>query len=314
MPQATHTRGSSVLFVILACVAAAAGCSSQPVNRVPTAIFDARVEQLLLSLQKDPAPNATDHQRAQSVRAKLASQVPEISLARYRELSDAQLRGAFELMVAAHFWTRESREFQFIETVYSEMDMRRILSRPIRRAYFRAAVLSRRFDIIERLDVDVADLKQRIPVLLPAGNWSPNKPSVLEVLDAGRSVKRLNVDFRKELQVLAIVHPQCHFSVAALEAIERDSSLLEALRPMTHWLLPQDDSIPSEIVHSRNSRIQGATLRIIFTSEHFPSLNTSSTPTFYVLKRGRVVESLIGWAPERDNVGALRAMVSRMSE
>ncbi|WP_052689845.1 hypothetical protein [Xanthomonas albilineans] len=109
--------------------------------------------------------------------------------------------------------------------------------------------------------------------------------------------------------VVAVVHPDCHFSVRALLDIDT--------RPELRWLrnnlllvVPPDPTLSIDDIMAWNSAHPRLQMHPMYLRSDWIALNSLDTPTFYVVRDGKVLDSFDGW-PNPQGLSALRATLSR---
>jgi hypothetical protein len=110
-------------------------------------------------------------------------------------------------------------------------------------------------------------------------------------------------------QIIVIAHSKCHFSAAAMKAIESDELLAEVFTHHARWLVPQEASAELESVpHGAKPGFQ---YTLAYNRSEFPMIDSWATPTFYFLDGPRVVEKVVGWPREgrkKELIDAARAI------
>lgn len=108
----------------------------------------------------------------------------------------------------------------------------------------------------------------------------------------------------REPTVLAVVHPLCNPSRRALAAIESDESL-GWLKQHIQLVVPPEDYLPGAHLLAWNADHPQMPMRIMYLRSEWNSVDSLDTPTFYVMRGGKVVSSFSGW-PDEAHVSALR--------
>ncbi|MEG0184915.1 MAG: hypothetical protein RR704_15865 [Stenotrophomonas sp.] len=108
------------------------------------------------------------------------------------------------------------------------------------------------------------------------------------------------------LDILVIAHPTCGFTRAAADAAQTDPelrSMLSGRRAL--WLSPQDGTLDPRVFIDWRERHPDLPIHIVGRQSGFPELGYWGTPTFYILRDGKVVARVVGW-PSGGNKAALQ--------
>ena len=117
------------------------------------------------------------------------------------------------------------------------------------------------------------------------------------------------------VQVIVIAHPLCHFTQDAARSITSDPQLRAALDGAL-WLAPQSWSLDVSAIQDWNRKYPTMQIYTVNRRSDWPSLENWGTPTFYFLRDGKVVETVVGWPREGRSaqvLGASRRMRSPVS-
>lgn len=139
----------------------------------------------------------------------------------------------------------------------------------------------------------------------------PDNPA-LELDDDKRieSAKLREIDLHNGIQVLAMAHPLCGPSRAAMEYFESDDRGTENVSDLITWVASPRSLFRYQQILDWNSSSRNVDLVISYDATEWPSnMSLEVTPVFYVLKDGELTETVVGW-PGGDQYEALSTAVS----
>lgn|GEM_PF-799534 len=107
------------------------------------------------------------------------------------------------------------------------------------------------------------------------------------------------------LRIVVIAHPACGFTRAVADAARADPELGRMLSGTgALWLSPQDGTLDPRIFTDWGARHPDLPIRIVARQSGFPEFGYWGTPTFYILRDGKVAARVVGW-PAGGNKAAL---------
>ncbi len=150
----------------------------------------------------------------------------------------------------------------------------------------------------------------RIPEFRDVSDAGSSGPTAMIVSPDGRVLSRRSVNLHKPAQIVVITTPFCHFSQRAIPNIESDTTLGQAFRDHATWLVPPvrggfDD------VEQWNREHPHEAMQIAYKFQEWPMFDRWETPTFYFLKRGKVVAQVVGW-PRQGRKREVKAALRRV--
>lgn len=229
--------------------------------------------------------------------------------ARYREWfspvfshSSLRLRRTFEvelLYSAGHlvsFYATDAH-VEDMRRAFDELVMRGKASATTYQDMYETYVLARQFDQARQFaSLHTTVEFEAIPdVLDPIGDHDLG-PTELALDVEGVALERRAVHL--EHGVLAVFHPNCHFSQNAVAAIEADPALTRLFREQAHWLQPPDGRIEFDSFRAWISEHSPERVGIAWSTSEWRSFDLTSTPTFYFVRQGKVVATVSGWPKE----------------
>lgn len=120
------------------------------------------------------------------------------------------------------------------------------------------------------------------------------------------------LELQKGVRVVVISHPLCKFSRSAAKAISAHPEFRGVMDKHGVWLAPQDRLIHFDTLQRWNRENPESAIDIVDKRTDWPMMGLWSTPTFYFLVDGRVVDEFTGW-PEVGNIEKFKAAVEKLN-
>lgn len=137
-------------------------------------------------------------------------------------------------------------------------------------------------------------------------NWQILRPS------AGKLIRDVYpIDQGKF--VVVISNPLCGFSEAASKVIESDKDLSVFFSKHGLWLVPPARRLYDVDVIEWNKSHSSQKMVLAYKTNNWPIIDDWSTPIFYFLENGIVVDKIVGWPKNGQNLGQLRAAIERFT-
>ena len=155
--------------------------------------------------------------------------------------------------------------------------------------------------------------KTTLPTLIDDATIKSGEPSEWVIAADARVATRRRVDLNCDWMMVVVSHPLCGPSGRATKAIYADAALANRLKGRTKWVTPQDSNITIEIFQQLNIDYPDAPVSVVHIANEWPLEKFSSTPIFYFLREGKVVESFSGW-PKEGNFEQLSAALARLAK
>lgn len=217
---------------------------------------------------------------------------------------DASLHLRFDDARLANFYRTDPYALDAMQASLAELELRGVAKRE-ELARMRSVLLSaRRFDDAASFGAShpKAGLAP-LPRFVDAGSIAAGQPSVWREAGDGR-FERIALDLGPA-QVLVMAG--CHFSDDAAREIAADPVLGPAFRAHATWLgLPPGPEDPADVAEWNRAHPQAPMLTLYDRAE-WPMFPEWRMPSFFVVRDGRVVGTVIGWKPAdaRDALVAL---------
>lgn len=221
-----------------------------------------------------------------------------------RASDEASLHLRFDDAMLASFYRTDPYAVDAMQASLAELEHRGAAKRE-ELARMRNALLSaRRFDDATKFGAShpKAGLAP-LPRFVDAGNIASGQPSAWREAGDGR-FERVGLDLGPA-QVLVMAG--CHFSDDAAREISADPVLGPAFRAHATWLgLPPGPEDPADVAEWNRAHPQAPMLTLYDRAE-WPMFPQWRMPSFFVVRDGRVVGTVIGWKPAdaRDALVAL---------
>ena len=259
--------------------------------------------------QLDDALHATmmsEEARGQALAARFRELYPDAREPDALHASDdASLHLRFDDARLANFYRTDPYALDAMQASLAELELRGVAKRE-ELAGMRSILLSaRRFDDAARFGAShpKAGLAP-LPRFVDAGNVAAGQPSVWREAVDGR-FERVALDLGPA-QVLVMAG--CHFSDDAARDISADPVLGPVFRAHATWLgLPPGPEDPADVAEWNRAHPQAPMLTLYDRAE-WPMFPEWRMPTFYVVRDGRIVGSVVGWKPA-DARGSLIALL-----
>jgi len=138
---------------------------------------------------------------------------------------------------------------------------------------------------------------EAIPEIREAPGLEADRPTEWMVDSTEHALLRRSVDL-DQIKVVAVSHPLCHFSSAAMHDIHADPLLMQLFKRHAKWLAPQDGRFDLGVIERSNQQYPDQQTTLTFRREEWPMIDTWATPTFYLLENGVVKAKVGGWPRE----------------
>ncbi|RBE99505.1 hypothetical protein [Xanthomonas oryzae] len=134
---------------------------------------------------------------------------------------------------------------------------------------------------------------------------------VIDIVSPTHAVVRVFALHDDRLAILAVVHPDCHFSANGLNAIvssEDDRWLRERLV----LLVAPGARPPIDGIAQWNRRQPMLPMHLMYQRSDWAFLHSTGTPTFYLVRGSTILETFAGW-PNSDGLARMKAALQRES-
>ena len=253
----------------------------------------------------------TGQQRASTVVERYRSLVGNLDPCSHPVADAVRADDLFRATWLAQFYSLSAADTDALGCLYRQLARAGAATDFHTRSYAEALISMTRFAeanvLLEKVeDGDRPALPQITPDPAPAGNgqWR-----LLSLQSASQAVVSNWTPVPGRLQVIAVVHPSCHFSAAALAEIT-SSNNLAWLRERVLLLVPAGGHFPGTGMLDWNRSHPELPMQRMYSRDDWKPITSVDTPTFYLMKGAEVVQTFEGW-PNVDGVERLRAALAR---
>ena len=214
----------------------------------------------------------------------------------WRQASDSDLDLYFRAASFVAFYSMRVSDVARMERLLGMLDDRKI-AQPRHYADMYGALLSiRSFDRARALlDAHPGLAVDPLPTVVMGSAGAA--PTVWRYSQDKAAITQTRATLSPDVQVIVIAHPLCHFTQAAARSISSDPQLRAALDGAL-WLAPQSRSLDVSAIQDWNRKHPTMQIHTVNRRSDWPSLENWGTPTFYFLRDGKVVETVVGWPRE----------------
>ena len=227
----------------------------------------------------------------------------------FDSLSDEQVRDIYDAALMAAYYSHDAAATNTMRHAWDVLDRRGQTSAGLADEMVSVYVASRMFSEAKSF----ARLhKERVTAKPPAFadlRLRRTQGTALAVSANGSQLTRREVPVSQGAVVVVVGSPSCYFSRLATEAIEHDTELGPVMTKHAIWLIPQSVIRDFGTISRWNEIHPGARFSLIYRQEEWSFLASSATPTFYFLKDGKLVSTVVGW-PGPEQKDALRAALA----
>jgi hypothetical protein len=221
-----------------------------------------------------------------------------------RASGEASLHMRFDDAMLADFYRTDPYAFAAMQASLGELERRGAATPEELRRMRNALLAAKRFDeaahfVVAHPDAGLAP----VPRFVDAGGNASGPRSAWRDAGDGR-FERVALDLGPT-QVLVLAG--CHFSEDAAREIAADPVLGPAFRAHATWLgMPPGSEDPADVVEWNRAHPQ-APMLTLYDRADWPMFPIWRMPSFYVLRDGKVLGSVVGWKPAgaRDELIAL---------
>lgn len=230
---------------------------------------------------------------SQCYRQRFAARLGDKAIA---HTSDADLELLFQAANMAAFYQASVAHLNDMARLLDELNARGLVRASHVGDLHGAYVESRKFDRARQLarEYPQAGL-QPLPQVLDASAAALQGPSVWTVSADERVLTREAVDLDVPGMIVVVAHPDCHFTVDALQAIDADPRLAGAFAQHAVWIVPPGRSLDFDRLQQWNRQHPESPMTLAVRSSDWPMIDQWATPTFYFFQDGRLQEKVVGW-------------------
>lgn len=223
------------------------------------------------------------------------------------------LRARFDAADVAVFYSHDDEIASELLAMYKVLFNESLATPADRDIVAGAQILTRSFENIADIpDTSSAHGAFDVPVIESKVAHKEDQWQVLEINNRGLTREARKVD--KEDVVVIISSPLCGFSKAASDAIEKDDTLSAFFSKYGLWLVPPMRRLHVNRIASWNELHPTQMMALAYKTKNWPIIDDWSTPVFYFVSNGIVVDKVVGWPKDGRNIPLLRAAISRFDD
>lgn len=222
------------------------------------------------------------------------------------------LRARFDTANVVAFYSHDESISSEIEEMYQILSKLGISNSEDRDAAIGAQIISRRFDRVGKISrLGLTGKAFEIPQIDPNGVSDLDRWQILSI--KGEILRREVIGVDKGDFVIVVASPLCAFSRAASKAIQNDVMMSRFFSRQGIWLMPPMRRLYLDRVASWNVSNQDQEMVWAYKASNWPVIDNWSTPVFYFIRNGAVVEKITGWPKNGGNIPALRSAIRRFT-
>lgn len=211
-------------------------------------------------------------------------------------LDDHDLSLAYRAARAAADQAPRSQRADAYMKTYAEMEQRKLAIADDALETRDLLLSARRFDEARAFAATHADAElPPLPEFRDRLENASGAATVWQLSDDGSTLARTEVDL-EPLQIL--VTAGCHFSEDAAQDISSDPVLGPAFAKHARWLVNSPGREDIEAAKAWNRRFPSAQVEMIHDPAEWTIFPNWSMPAFYIVRDGKVLASLRGWAKD----------------
>lgn len=254
---------------------------------------------------------ASTTERAQAIESGYRQTFRDLSPAEINELTDTEIGFEFRGAYTALFYTRNKSYLEIMDRYLSELERRGTAQDTLRRDYYQALIKVRNFEEASKYKEIHRELPlERIPSIKHAKN-SARGSRIYHAAPEKFELSSESIALNQGTHVIAVVHPLCTPSGRAIRDILNDRKTWKAMKGVTHWVLPQDTRLNFEQVQSWNRQNPEVEMVLTHDIREWPLLEDWSTPHFYLISDGKLIDKFGGWPLEGGNRERLLELLAR---
>lgn len=294
----------------------AAGLDALQIPRAPgddtRSALDTGYDLLLGADDAGHAPARTDAERASAVATIYRHAFAPTRLpAQLRALNLRSVQLTFRAAHLLWFTTQQTAYLDDMQRAFDELQRRSRVDRSYATALYDALLVAHRTARAQALRASQPSIQRELPpVLHTPDGLNPHQPSRWVASPGKRELTRqpLRLD---DTQVLVLASTGCHYSQNAARDIDADPALRKRFREHAQWIAPTDELVAFDAVQQWNHAHPALPLAIANDNRDLPMVSRLDTPTFYFLRNGKVVDTVVGW-PGDSQREMLRAAFARL--
>jgi len=222
-------------------------------------------------------------------------------------VSDADLELLFRATDYAAYFPSGAKYTDLLLRVHEELLRRSQATSRHHAAVYGALIEMRRFSQARTLYRTYPAGLEPLPSLVAI---PMDAPSVWRVNASGNRLTRQALDFG-QADIVALVHPLCHFSRNALTAILSDPVLRAMFARHATLIVAPERGFRIDLVGEWNEQHPELPMAFMYARSDWPMFRAWGTPTFYFFRNGKLEQAVEGW-PKEGRLDALIEAATRL--
>lgn len=230
----------------------------------------------------------------------------------FKSYDSESLRIRFDSANVVAFYSHDAAISSEIEAMYRILLESGMSNSDDRDAAIGAQIISRRFDMVNQISgLSSTDRAFRIPNIESKDLSELDRWQILSL--RGEVLRREAFEIEKGDFVVIISSPLCAFSRAASSFIQGDEMMSHFFSRQGIWLMPPMRRLYLDRVVSWNKSHPDQEMVWAYKASNWPIIDNWSTPVFYFIRKGVVVEKITGWPKNGANAPVLRSAIQRFA-
>lgn len=226
-----------------------------------------------------------------------------------RSLRDGDLKILFRAASTVAFYTYDPKYVAEMRRRLNLLEQRGMATNAEYADMFQTYVAQRDFAVARKLRAAHPGMHvEALPRIEDRTGPYDGAPGVLDVWAHTSTLVHRNVSLNPDAQVIVVGSPLCHFTQHAMQDIEADTRLRDALSRPVLWLAPQTGELDLRQFRQWNRTHPEARMVIAYRQNEWPQISTWQTPTFYFFKSGKLVRRVVGWPPQGNGDAVMSAL------
>ncbi|PPU97507.1 hypothetical protein [Xanthomonas hyacinthi] len=218
--------------------------------------------------------------------------------------SSAELELLLRATQRLAYYSDDPRYLEDMEKVVKQLGTR--IGPDELKIYHGSLIQFRQFDEARMLAILHPDVGlEAVPRVITA--TAPIKANAYAMGTSQRQLREIELPLRGDT-LIAIVHPNCGFSLRSMDAL-RGSPLLRGLKVL--WMAPVARRVDYDTFAEWNRRHIDQPIVLARRTSDWPMIDEWGTPNFYLFRDSKVVAHFTGW-PKEGNQYLLKALGQRL--
>jgi hypothetical protein len=224
------------------------------------------------------------------------------------QATNAELRALLRAADTMGFFSIAEGDARDVDVVLRELMRRGVATDDDHATYFRTLVARREFAAAARHRAAHPGMDtESIPQVTDGSQG--DGPIVYEPSVDSFAVTKRRVAIGSGVHLVVVSHPLCAFSRSAMQDIAADPVLSGWLGGRATWLAPPYRRLYVDALQAWKREHPETPVVLAHRREDWPFIRIWSTPTFYVLKDGRLFGAFQGWPKDGGRTRQLRVLL-----